>query len=190
MHIAKLLTKLNPQRHQKALLLTLLVVGPMLVSIGLFMLFYERTVLSFRRTPQKASLTTSRKPVPTRIVVDDLGINLPVAEGQIVSGIWEISDQGTSHLDISARPGEGGNIVIYGHNRKVIFGSLPFIWIGDIIKIVNSDGTTFRYKVVKKVTVNPDDLSYVVPQNEEVLTVYTCTGFLDTQRFVAQAKPI
>lgn len=192
MHTAKLLLNkfLLKLKNKKIILLSLLVVGPMLVSIGLFLLFYERTILSFKRTPEKAVLTVGRKPAPARIIIDDLGINLPVAESQIVSGIWEISSKGASHLDISARPGENGNIVIYGHNRKVIFGSLPYIWVGDTIKIVNAEGQTFKYKVVNKATVKPDNLEFVLPKSEEVLTVYTCNGFLDTTRFVAIAKPI
>ena len=185
MRIAKLLRK-----YKKVLLLSLLVVGPMVAVIGFFMLFYERAVLSFSGVPEAVDLATNRKSQAVRIVVDDLGIDLAIEEGRIINGIWEISKKGASHLNISANPSEGGNIVIYGHNKKYIFGSLPYIWIGDTVKIVNKNGETFKYKVTMKTSVKPDDLTYVLPKDEETLTIYTCTGFLDTLRSIVVAKPI
>ena len=177
-------------RHKRKLLLALLIAGPMVAVIGLFMLFYERAVLSFSEAPQAVKSRVNQKPPAARIVIDDLGIDLAIEEGRIINGIWEISKKGASHLNISANPGEGGNIVIYGHNKKYIFGSLPYIWVGDTVKIINKDGETFKYKVAKKTTVKPDDLTYVLPQDEETLTIYTCTGFLDTLRSIIIAKPI
>ena len=185
MRIAKLLRK-----YKKVLLLSLLVVGPMVAVIGFFMLFYERAVLSFSGVPEAVDLATNRKSQAVRIVVDDLGIDLAIEEGRIINGIWEISKKGASHLNISANPSEGGNSVIYGHNKKTIFGSLPYIRVGSPIAITNRDGQVFNYKVERKVTVKPDNLTYVLPKGEETLTIYTCTGFLDTLRSIIIAKPI
>lgn len=188
MDTKKLLTSLKKKINLKSLYLSLLIVGPILVFAGLFLLFYERAVLSFNKTPSASVIST--KPLPVRIIISDLEMDLPITEGRIVSGIWEISGSGASHLDISARPGESGNIVIYGHNKKKIFGSLLYIRKGSFIKIEAADGTKRVYQVTEKVTVKPDNLDYVLAKGEETLTVYTCNGFLDSTRLIVVAKPI
>lgn len=175
--------------NRKRILLSLLVIGPMLFSIGMFMLFYERTVLSFNKAPEVVN-SQNRTKIPSRIIIDDVKIDLPVEESFIIKGIWQISKSGVSHLATSARPGEGGNTVIYGHNKKVIFGSLPYIRKGSIVEVTDESGKVFKYKVVEKATVRPDNIDFVLPKSEETLTIYTCTGFLDTMRFIAIAKPI
>lgn len=176
--------------HNKHFLLGSISVGIALVIIGAYFLLYERTVLSFSRPPENAVTVTNSRPKPTKVEIGDVGIDLEISESRIVNGIWEISKNGASHLDTSASPGESGNIVIYGHNKKAIFGSLPYSRVGTKIKLTTEDGEVHDYEVIKKETVKPSNLAYVLPTSEEVLTLYTCTGFLDSMRSVLVAKPI
>lgn len=189
MDIQKLRKLLAKRGNKKKLFLFLLIFGVVLFLFGTYGYFYSRAILSFSKVPEVTQVVY-RKPSPQRIIISDLKINLDVTESRIVSGVWEISNKGASHLNISDNPGENGNIIIYGHNKKVIFGSLPYIRNGSIIKIITEDGLEHDYKVMSKKTVSPNDLSLIMPTNDETLTLYTCTGFLDSKRFVIVAKPI
>ncbi len=175
---------------KKHILLVLIAFGSMLFTSGIFLISYQKTVLSFKETPKTVSVLRLTDSTPKEIIIEDIGINLPVSEGIIYQGVWEISTVGATHLDISTRPGEGGNIVIYGHNRKNIFGSLPKIKKDAVIRVITNDGTIFKYKVVNTMTVKPSAMEYVSPTSAEILTIYTCNGFLDTTRFIVQAEPI
>lgn len=130
------------------------------------------------------------KPNPVKIVIGGVKIDLPVTEGKIVDGVWETTQEGVSHLTISANPGENGNIVIYGHNKKRLFGSLPYVSMGAVIKVIAEDGVEYNYKVYEKKDVAATDVSIVYATPDEVLTLYTCDGPLDGKRFVLFAKPI
>lgn len=189
MDIQKFRKLLRKREVKKKIFLSLTILGVSLTLFGFFGYFYSRAVLSFSRAPE-TSQPENRKPIPTKIVINDLKMNLDISEGRIVNNIWEISEKGSSHLNISANPGEGGNVIIYGHNKKIIFGSLPYIKIGATVQITTQDEKIHLYKVVSKNTVNPNDLTLLSPTNEETLTIYTCTGFLDSKRFVLVAKPL
>jgi len=104
--------------------------------------------------------------------------------------VWQVSEKGASHLSISANPGEKGNIVIYGHNKNNLFGPIRWLEKGDSIKVINEEEKEFLYKVVGTVQVNPTELEYVLPKEKEILTLYTCDGFLDSRRYVVLAEPV
>jgi LPXTG-site transpeptidase (sortase) family protein len=154
-----------------------------LISLGIFIFlvgasnYYNDRILSFTKTPQEAKVVLKEE-LPVEIDIPSIGISLPIDVGAIKDGVWQISYNHPTFLDTSAAPGSGGNTVIYGHNKNNIFGP------------IRSDGKTYYYKVIKTDTVNPDNLEYVMPKNEEVLTIYTCTGFLDSKRFMVIAKRV
>jgi LPXTG-site transpeptidase (sortase) family protein len=175
---------------KKYTLLSLISLGTALTVLGIYFLGYERTVLSFDTTPEIVRTPQYINSLPVRIVIPSLKIDLPVSEGKIFSGVWQISGTGASHLNISGIPGGGGNIIMYGHNLKRLFGLLPSIRVGDNIDVISKDGRFHSYIVTKTDTVKPDNTDYIAPKNFEVLTIYTCTGFLDSMRFMVQAVPV
>lgn len=128
--------------------------------------------------------------LPIQITIPSLKVDIPVEPAEIKSGVWEISYKNATFLNSSSRPGGGGNVVIYGHNKKAIFGSLPFISIGEKIFIKTNDNTIYTYKVISKETVMPDRVDLIYPTDEEILTLFTCTGPFDSQRVVVKAKPL
>lgn len=128
--------------------------------------------------------------MPTVIIIPSIGINLPIQVGEIKNGAWEISYSNATFLNSSARPGTGGNSVIYGHNKKTIFGNLPYLSIGQKIIIKTQDGVLHTYEAYQKDFVGPDRVDLVSPTNKEELTIYTCWGLFDSQRVVVKAKPI
>lgn len=165
----------------KRLLLALVFLGMLLTVLGSY--FFPPTI---EESKKKVSLHS--KPNPVRLVIEGVKIDLPVTEGSIVDGVWQTTKSGVSHLNISANPGENGNIVIYGHNLRAIFGSLPYVSMGAIVKVTAEDGKEYLYKVYSKKTVKADDISIVLATPSEVLTLYTCDGPLDSIRFVLQAE--
>jgi LPXTG-site transpeptidase (sortase) family protein len=152
---------------------------------------YQKTVLSFTNDPPKYESTLKRKALPSNISIAAVGIDLPIEEMKIVNGIWEISDNQASYLSTSARPGENGNIVIYGHNKRKIFGNLIGKKLqGQEVVIRTTDGDIYNYQINEIKTVDPNNINEVLPSTYEVLTIYTCTGLLDTKRLIIKAIPV
>lgn len=163
--------------------------------IGIFLILvpryvaYRQRILSFTKVPSPAITEKEGYSKPVRIQIPSIDVNEKVEEGQIVNGVWQISQENASYLLTSSRPGEGGNVVIYGHNKGSIFGPLLTARKGDIIKVETETGSAFEYQIEEVLNVKPDQIEVVLPTEDEVLTVYTCTGFLDTSRLIIKAKP-
>ncbi|MCX6704230.1 MAG: sortase [Candidatus Woesebacteria bacterium] len=167
----------------------------LLISLGLFIFFvgashyYQIRILSFTK-PVADAQTTRVGELPAQITIPSIGIDLPIDLGEIKDGVWQISYSNPTFLNTSARPGTGGNVVIYGHNKKVIFGNLPYLSIGQKIFIKTVDGKIYTYIAYQKDFVGSDRVDLVSPTNTEELTIYTCWGLFDTRRAVIKAKPI
>jgi len=168
---------------------------PLLISFGLFLFFlgasryYELRVLSFTETPAQIQ-TADRGAVPAQITIPSLKIDIQVNRGSTKDGVWQISYENATFLDSSETPGSEGNTVIYGHNKKVIFGNLPYLSIGQKVVIKTQDGKLHIYEVYKKEFVKPDRIDLVSPTDYEELTLFTCWGLFDSQRVVVKAKPV
>lgn len=134
------------------------------------------------------SNTTSYKTRVTRIQVANR-IDIPVVESGYVNGAWIISPNRANHVFQSATPGTPGNIIIYAHNKFSLFGPLLWTSIGEGITLTTSNGTTRRYAVKTIAEVDPGETALLLPTTTEVLTLYTCSGFLDSKRFVVRAVP-
>ncbi len=166
------------------------------ISLGFLLIvfgginYYRARILSFRNAPPKVAESQLSAETPTKIIIPSLKIDLAVEVSGIKDGVWQISYQNASFLDTSARPGTGGNVVIYGHNKKVIFGSLPYLSLGQKIVIETKNGKMFVYKAVSKETVSPDRVELLYPSEKEELTLFTCTGLFDLQRVIIKAIPI
>ncbi len=173
---------------------TPLLIGILVIFIAYFYDgYYKKRVLSFTDSPALSKKTegeVKKSFKPTKVKISSVGIDLAIEEGNIKDGVWQISENQATHLDVSKNPGDGGNVVIYAHNKGNLFGPLRKVKQGDEIKILNSNNQEFIYKVNQTITVTPQEIDYVLPKNEETLTLYTCTGFLDSKRFIVVAKPL
>lgn len=89
--------------------------------------------------------------------------------------------------DGSGKPGQGGTLMIDGHNGGPhvhgVFKNLPDLAEGDVIKVERGDGEIFQYKVVENVTVDLAEAdkymttAAVSPEpGIESVTLITCTG--------------
>jgi LPXTG-site transpeptidase (sortase) family protein len=167
----------------------------LLVSLGIFLFclgatrYYQLRILSFTKPlPVAEKIGVDQR--PTEIIIPSLKIDIPVEAGSIKDGVWQISYDKATFLDSSSTPGEGGNSVIYGHNKKLIFGSLPYLSIGQKVSVKTADGKIHNYEVYKKEFVSPDRIDLVSPTDHEELTLFTCWGIFDSQRVVVKARPL
>ena len=167
--------------------LILILVG--LVCFGIIFSFkaYQKSILSFSNVPElKEEISTDL--FPKQILIPKVRIDLQVFPAKASGEIWEVSEKGSSYLLGSGVPGQKGNVVIYGHNKNKLFGPIRWLGKGEEIKVVNKKEEEFVYEVVETKTVTPNNVEVLAPTEDATLTLYTCTGFFDSQRFIVVAK--
>src|ERR1700733_12720171 len=157
-----------------------------LLSVGAYQFYLSAAPasLSFTNYSVKKSIT-SLGLAPSRITIPDLGINLPVYQATVVNNIWPTTTQGASYLTSSPLPGNLGNSVIYAHNWVSLFGPLQSAKVGEKVIVTYPDNTKKTFVIEYTSIVSPDESSILAPSSDRRITLYTCTGFLDSHRFVA-----
>lgn len=166
----------------------LIIFGLVCYSIAVFLIWERNNPdrLAFKNYTGNYKNTTISNP-PIRIIIKNLGIDLPLIPAKIVGKKWETTTKGASYVISSPIPGENGNSIIYAHDWASLFGPLRDATGGEKIEIVFTDKTK-KIFVIKKVSVVSDTESSILAQTKDRrITLYTCTGFLDSQRFVAVA---
>lgn len=135
-------------------------------------------------TNQVGPLSASSLKIPS------LGIDLPISEGEMKDNRWPTSTKSLIHVSTTKLPGNPGNSIIYGHNWKSQLGDLDQIKVGDSIEIVLSDNSKkiFIVSQIAEVSSNQSDL--LEDSIDTRLTLYTCSGFLDSKRLVVIATLI
>lgn len=123
----------------------------------------------------------------TKIKIPKVNLDLPVTSTSIKNGIWEVPQAAVGHLDQSAKINSQGNIVLYAHNTNNLFGPIRWLKVGDEIVLSGADGQDYKYQVSETITVKPNRVDYVLPTNSEKLTLFTCTGLFDLERFIVVA---
>lgn len=120
--------------------------------------------------------------------IPSIGVDLPIYYGESL----DLLKKGIGHDKTSYFPGEGGSVVLMGHNYKRFLGKLPDAQLGDTIQISTNYGeftyTIFDRKIVKEMEVD----KVPVQDQEEILMIYTCwpinnIGYA-TERYVIYAK--
>jgi LPXTG-site transpeptidase (sortase) family protein len=136
-----------------------------------------------------------RAPIATgyRIQIPRLGIDLPLAEGDIARDIEQqkTPEHFAFHLPGSAIPGQGSNTYLYAHARTGMFITLWNAQKGDEVFISTPDLKVLKYVIVEThPRVPPDDVSWVQQTAGERLTLQTSTGpNPGDPRYVAVAVP-
>ncbi|MBI2028304.1 MAG: sortase [Candidatus Levybacteria bacterium] len=114
-------------------------------------------------------------------------MDLEIFPAKIVNNRWEITAQGVSYLSSSPLPGEKGNSVLYGHNWTNILGNLIKIKPGEEIVIVSNRNNKRTFVVEHISVVDPENTQILANTSDRRITLYTCSGFLDSKRFVVTA---
>lgn len=122
--------------------------------------------------------------------IPSVDINLPVYQGDTL----DILRYGIGHFSSSLFPGEGGTIIMAGHNNRGFLYHLPEVKIGDTI-IIKAIYGTFTYKVDStKIIDAKDNDAFPFYRDKEVLMIYTCypvnTIGHKTKRFLVYANKV
>lgn len=178
----------------------------------------QQPVLSFPTPPPTATPTptppptVTPEPAPVRPVYTgpDPVVRVSIPKLKVKRAVVEIGLQGDQngsqewdtdrlfntqsradligHLEGSAYPGEGGNVVLVGHNYTYtgsgVFVNLQKLKVGDKINLVTESDQEISYEVIKVKTVpysgNQGELErhqrFLDPTPEEQLTLVTCGG--------------
>ena len=172
-----------------------------LVVFGLILLVSAAYLTWQRYNPNRLSfnlsnLTTEKvngqdsRPQAVAILIDDLGIKLPIFPAKLENGKWEATTKGVSYRVDSPVPGETGNSILYGHNWPSILGSLPKAKPGQEIVILYSDGTNQRFTIKYLQVVTPQQTEILAATTDSRLTLYTCVGFADSKRLIVVAEKV
>ena len=160
------------------------------IILGAALIFLSTSLPLAPTSPNTESQITETVAKPAKIYIPKLVKILDITDGQVRNNRWTVATTGVSYLASSALPGEIGNSVIYGHNRKDILGDLPKVAVGDVIYITMQNGDIIKYEVFEKKEIKPTQVEILNETKDSRLTIYTCSGFLDQSRFVVIAKKI
>ena len=126
------------------------------------------------------------------IKIEAINLSLPVYHGDNL----QILHYGIGHYAGSYFPGEGGSIIMPGHNNVGVFHDLDKLKKGDKI-VIEANYGTFTYEVSDYKVVKETDLdAFPIQKEEELLILYTCWPInrsvvgRKTERFVVYAKKV
>jgi LPXTG-site transpeptidase (sortase) family protein len=159
------------------------------------------------KEPREAK--TPRKPAPAHIRIPSVNIDAEVhqvgyevheVDGQRVRE-WEVASYAAGHHKTSARPGEGGNIVVTGHNdwEGEVFRTLEYIEHGQEVVITTEEGE-HRYVVAeihmrREIGATLEERletgRFMAEMPEERLTLITCWPYgINDHRVIVIALPV
>jgi len=125
------------------------------------------------------------------LTIDSIDLRLPIMEGvdepelRIAPG----------RVPQTAVVGEIGNAVIAGH-RNFTFGSmfnrLGEVEVGNMMEFQAMSGEVMAFEVFEILVITPcDQIAFIQPQNEAIITLYTCTPIREaTHRLLVRAIKI
>ncbi len=126
------------------------------------------------------------------IKIPSIDLSLPLYHGDSL----KILHYGIGHYAGSYFPGEGGSIILPGHNNVGVFHNLDKVKVGDKV-IIEANYGTFTYEVTSYKVVKETDLdAFPIEKEEELLVMYTCYPInrsvigRKTERYVVYAKKI
>ena len=153
------------------------------------------TLLEARFTESLAPVHVTSGPKRTAPATGTVLGKLELPSVRLSTTVLEGSDDGTlsrgaGHLEDTPLPGDDGNVGIAGH-RDTVFRRLKNVRAGDPLNLTTADHV-FRYRVVRSLIVDPDDVEVLDPTPGPTLTLVTCYPFEyighAPRRFVVQAK--
>ena len=116
-------------------------------------------------TPLEPSASIGRLEIPR------IGLSVVVAEGDDENTL----KVAVGHLPDTSLPWQEGNTALAGH-RDTFFRPLRRIQAGDEIRLATRRGT-FRYRVIRHMVVEPDELWVLDSSPTAALTLITCYPF-------------
>lgn len=122
---------------------------------------------------------------PNRIVIESIGIDLPVSVGTYdpTTDTWTLGDDQAFYADNSVPVNNNnGTTLIYGHARSTVFGPLPNLQAGTEAVVYTDNGRAFHYRYQSMKELDPTDTSVFTSSGPPQLTLQTCAGAWDMYR--------
>ena len=156
--------------------------------------------------------TTTQAPAgspPVRLSISSISLDQPIVEVQAqvetIAGqqvqLWNVADYAVGHHDTSADPGQGGNVVLAGHDdwHGEVFRDLNKIEQGAEVTVTTADGKRHNY-VVSEILYRQEvgallserlkTGELIGPTTDEQLTLVTCWPYgVDDHRLIVIARP-
>ncbi|MFQ3662576.1 MAG: sortase [Chloroflexaceae bacterium] len=122
---------------------------------------------------------------PVRLVIPVIELDrILVPVGLDRKGVPVVPDHDVGWYNLSAAPGQGENVVLWGHvlrfrNTPHIpapFARLKEVPIGAQLILYSADGTAHTYVVSRQIRATPDQVEYILPTGREQVTLVSCIG--------------
>jgi sortase (surface protein transpeptidase) len=122
---------------------------------------------------------------PTRIVIDAVGIDQKIVSvGLDKKRVPIVPDHDVGWYNLSAQPGQGDNIVLWGHVLRfrqtpkipAPFARLKELKPGAAVVLYDQQGNAHNYVVKKQIWVLPNEVDYILPKDKEMITMVSCIG--------------
>ena len=168
-----------------------------LVFLSISVLFFALAGVEFskryaRPTTNLGQSTVVKLNNPTELKPLILKVETAQIEIPLITSykVWEEKAKTAVYFSKTPLPGNKGNSVIYGHNFQNILGNLNKVDKGQQISIEFTDGSVKNFEVIQKINVTANQTHILNQSSDARLTIYTCSGVLDTKRLVVVAKAI
>ena len=122
---------------------------------------------------------------PTRIVIDAVDIDQQIVSvGLDKKRVPIVPDHDVGWYNLSAQPGQGDNIVLWGHVLRfrqtpkipAPFARIKEVKPGATVVLYDQAGKVHNYVVKQQVWVLPSEVEYILPKNKEMITLVSCIG--------------
>ncbi|RRR74359.1 MAG: class F sortase [Candidatus Viridilinea halotolerans] len=122
---------------------------------------------------------------PVRVVIPAISLDREVLpEGLDAQRVPIVLPHDVVWYNLSARPGHGENIVLWGHvlpfrsdpDRPAPFARLSELAVGANLTLFDAAGNAYAYSVINQVRATPDQIEYILPQGRELVTLVSCIG--------------
>lgn len=137
-------------------------------------------------TPDAAGVAAATaRARPVRLAIKTITLDRPVLSvGLDKRRIPVVPNHDIGWYNLSAGPGEGENIVFWGHvlrfrtapKKPAPFARLKELEPGAVITLTDQTGKKYRYVVTDQIWATPDQVQYILPQGKEMLTLVSCIG--------------
>jgi LPXTG-site transpeptidase (sortase) family protein len=122
---------------------------------------------------------------PIRIVIDAVDLDQKIVSvGLDKKRVPIVPDHDVGWYNLSAQPGQGDNIVLWGHVlrfRQAPKIPAPFARIKEVkpgasVVLYDQAGKAHNYVVKQQIWVLPNEVEYILPKNKEMVTLVSCIG--------------
>ncbi|GAB4126495.1 MAG: class F sortase [Roseiflexaceae bacterium] len=122
---------------------------------------------------------------PVRLVIPSIKLDRSlVSVGLDKNRIPIVPDHDIGWYNLSAKPGQGENVVLWGHVLRfrqtpkipAPFADLKKAKVGAVVTLYDANGVQYDYTITQQIWVKPDQVEYILPIGSERITMVSCIG--------------